>query len=216
MLCMACGERMRLLRAVPDESMFVAGYEHHTLECPACRETEERLVFRHPDDAPPEIFVESAPAPAPPEPVAIVPATRMEPEPPVMPAAPEVPAAKKPPPGSRKKPPAPVARHQSSGAWERAIESLRSHQRDIAGRAQFSEQDTAGDLVPNPPPKLRRRRSAPLPSEQDAQARERFAEFWDDLIPHRPGSSPAAAEREKMKPLPRSVSLVVIEPRRCS
>jgi len=30
--------------------MFVSGYEHHTLECFACGETEQRLVFRHPGE----------------------------------------------------------------------------------------------------------------------------------------------------------------------
>jgi hypothetical protein len=159
----------------------------------------------------------------------------MEPEPPLITVAAMVPVTKpsamsKLQPG-RKKPPAPVEHQANSGAWERAIENLHARQRELARRAQFSQ--PGGELVPNPPPKLRRRRSAPLPSEQDAQARERFAEFWDDLIPHKPPAPlPAAAApppvqaqarekvparekiatREKMKPLPRSVSLVVIEP----
>ena len=28
-----------------DDTMMVRGYEHHTLECPACHEIERRLVF---------------------------------------------------------------------------------------------------------------------------------------------------------------------------
>jgi hypothetical protein len=42
---MACGAEMRLLEAVPAETMMVPGYEHHTFECPACHDQERRLVF---------------------------------------------------------------------------------------------------------------------------------------------------------------------------
>jgi hypothetical protein len=45
MRCMACGEEMRVVQVVPDATMPVAGYEHHTLECPACHEVERRLIF---------------------------------------------------------------------------------------------------------------------------------------------------------------------------
>jgi hypothetical protein len=45
MRCMACGEEMRVVQVVPDDTMPVPGYEHHTLECPACHEVERRLVF---------------------------------------------------------------------------------------------------------------------------------------------------------------------------
>jgi hypothetical protein len=46
MRCITCGERMRLVERVPDDTMFVSGYEHHTSECHGCGETERRLVFR--------------------------------------------------------------------------------------------------------------------------------------------------------------------------
>jgi hypothetical protein len=45
MRCMACGEEMRVVQVVPDATMPVPGYEHHTLECPACHEVERRLIF---------------------------------------------------------------------------------------------------------------------------------------------------------------------------
>ena len=38
---------MRLVEKVPDNTMFVSGYEHHTLECLGCGERERRLAFRH-------------------------------------------------------------------------------------------------------------------------------------------------------------------------
>jgi hypothetical protein len=45
MRCMACGEEMRLVQVVPDDTMPVPGYEHHTLACPGCHDVERRLVF---------------------------------------------------------------------------------------------------------------------------------------------------------------------------
>jgi hypothetical protein len=45
MLCIACGAEMRLMQAVPDTTMMVSGYEHHTWQCTGCDEVERRLVF---------------------------------------------------------------------------------------------------------------------------------------------------------------------------
>ena len=45
MLCIACGAEMRLMQAVPDNTMMVSGYEHHTLRCMGCDEVERRFVF---------------------------------------------------------------------------------------------------------------------------------------------------------------------------
>lgn len=45
MLCIACGAEMRLMQAVPDNTMMVSGYEHHTLQCTGCDEVERRLIF---------------------------------------------------------------------------------------------------------------------------------------------------------------------------
>jgi hypothetical protein len=45
MRCMACGAEMRLVQVVPDDTMMVAGYERHTLQCTGCNDVERRLVF---------------------------------------------------------------------------------------------------------------------------------------------------------------------------
>jgi hypothetical protein len=48
---MVCGEEMRLVQTVPDETMVVPGFEHHILNCPYCHDEERRLVFIHPPEA---------------------------------------------------------------------------------------------------------------------------------------------------------------------
>ena len=45
MRCMMCGEEKVLAEAMPAEDMAVPGFEHQTLECLACNDTERRLVF---------------------------------------------------------------------------------------------------------------------------------------------------------------------------
>jgi hypothetical protein len=45
MRCMACGAEMRVVQVVPDETLKVPGYEHHTLQCSGCNDVEQRLVF---------------------------------------------------------------------------------------------------------------------------------------------------------------------------
>jgi hypothetical protein len=45
MRCMVCGEEMRLVQTVPDDTMTVRGFEHHFLNCPGCHDEERRLVF---------------------------------------------------------------------------------------------------------------------------------------------------------------------------
>jgi hypothetical protein len=56
MRCMVCGEEMRLVQSVPDETMGVPGFEHHTLNCPCCHDEERRLVFiRQPEPLSPPI-----------------------------------------------------------------------------------------------------------------------------------------------------------------
>ena|SRR5208337_4196920 len=44
-LCFACGKRMALVEAVPDNNMIVSGYEHQTLRCSTCRVSECRFIF---------------------------------------------------------------------------------------------------------------------------------------------------------------------------
>jgi hypothetical protein len=41
---------MILMQAVPDETMPVPGFEHHTFMCSDCHDTEQRLVFVKPSD----------------------------------------------------------------------------------------------------------------------------------------------------------------------
>src|SRR5262245_37202282 len=50
MRCMVCGEEMRLVGIVFEESMPVEGFQRHILRCPGCRDKEERLVFNRPPD----------------------------------------------------------------------------------------------------------------------------------------------------------------------
>lgn len=45
MRCIACGAEMRVVRVERDDTMMVAAYERQTLECPSCKEVEQRLVF---------------------------------------------------------------------------------------------------------------------------------------------------------------------------
>jgi len=45
MRCMVCGEEIRLVQTVPDETMIVPGFEHHIFNCPSCHDEERRLVF---------------------------------------------------------------------------------------------------------------------------------------------------------------------------
>src|SRR5262245_52841883 len=45
MRCFLCGEEKVLAEAIPVEDMAVPGFEHQTLECPGCNDTERRLVF---------------------------------------------------------------------------------------------------------------------------------------------------------------------------
>jgi len=46
MRCLACGREMRLVRAVPAQSM-VSSRELHVFECERCQRTEQRLVLTH-------------------------------------------------------------------------------------------------------------------------------------------------------------------------
>jgi hypothetical protein len=50
MRCMACGAEMFLMNAVPDDTMAVAGFAHHTFMCSKCDDIERRLVFTRPSE----------------------------------------------------------------------------------------------------------------------------------------------------------------------
>ena len=45
MLCLECGEEMRLVHVTKDTTMAVSGYEHHSWECSACSAVEQRMAF---------------------------------------------------------------------------------------------------------------------------------------------------------------------------
>ena len=45
MLCLACGEEMRLVQVTNDTTMLVSGYEHHMWQCSACSTLEQRMTF---------------------------------------------------------------------------------------------------------------------------------------------------------------------------
>jgi hypothetical protein len=48
MRCMACDAEMILMRVVPDDTLGVAGFEHHTFMCSACHDVQRHRVFtRH-------------------------------------------------------------------------------------------------------------------------------------------------------------------------
>jgi hypothetical protein len=42
---MACGAEMILMNVVPDDTMTVPGFEHHTFRCSDCHDVERRLMF---------------------------------------------------------------------------------------------------------------------------------------------------------------------------
>jgi hypothetical protein len=50
MRCLACGADMILMSVVPDETMPVAGFEHHTFMCSECYDIERRLFFAKPSE----------------------------------------------------------------------------------------------------------------------------------------------------------------------
>jgi len=196
MRCILCGEQMRLVQLTPDETMFVAGYEHLTLECVGCGETDRRLVFRYRGNEFPEIQ-------RPGHETSCGEATNV----PVAKAAEE-----------------PANHRQASGpkSWDRAIEKLRARQNELRQRAE-KDRRTDWDAELNPPPnyrvvpgaaaraaaELRRRRMTSMDNPQEMESRENFAKFWDGLAHDNVSPPAAAAFTCRMAPLPRSMSLIV-------
>jgi hypothetical protein len=110
---------MRLVQAVADHTMMVPGYEHQTLECPACHEVERRLVFARP--------VEPRPVePKPVEPKSLdtkpIELRRPSEEGPASGTAPKGDACAQPP-----------------STWERALDRLRSQQSSLQERAAVAK-----------------------------------------------------------------------------
>ena len=48
MRCLMCYAEMTLVSVTPDDTMPVAGFEHHTFMCPRCGDVESRLTFTKP------------------------------------------------------------------------------------------------------------------------------------------------------------------------
>jgi hypothetical protein len=48
---MVCGEEMRLVQTVRDDTMIMPGFEYHILKCPYCNDEEQRLEFIDPPEA---------------------------------------------------------------------------------------------------------------------------------------------------------------------
>lgn len=127
MLCVACGQKMRLVLAVPDDTMFVPGYEHHIIECLGCGETERRLVFRqvgeHWTDATPTTQPKNGCDDAP---CADAPKTAV-----VEPTASRLTVQR----GLLAEP------GRSSGSWERRIENVRARLDDLRKRAELANRE---------------------------------------------------------------------------
>lgn len=238
MRCMACGEQMALVAAVPDETTTIAGFENETLHCPACGGTERRLVFsRAPRERAwcplpvPESVASSSPESPPSN------SSRLEPpcsEPPAV----SSPAAGNPP----------------ASAWARAVEKLRSRQADLDERAGEAREmnwrmrfdqaweklgparpdsrrpDTNSERVKNPPwassrvlrARLRKLsagagRGAPAQAviASTSESTKEFNQLWESLAsgyrgPHKFPDEPAVAAA-RTAPLPRALSLVPVE-----
>jgi len=48
MRCLMCYAEMTLVTVIPDDTMPVAGFEHHTFMCSRCGDVERRLTFAKP------------------------------------------------------------------------------------------------------------------------------------------------------------------------
>jgi hypothetical protein len=80
MRCLSCGAEMDRIEIVPDHTMMVRGYEHHTWQCSSCSETERRLVYSGPNGAahPQKFPPRPRPEPEPPAPTAFPALTRAD------------------------------------------------------------------------------------------------------------------------------------------
>ena len=159
MHCMACGERMGLVEAEPN-TMFAIGFEHHTLKCVGCGESERRFVFRRSGEPlPEELWTpptnERGAAQSKPAPVAVA-TVEQQPNGPALRAALSVLPRRSAEPRRPAEPPGPL----KTGRLD--IEKLRARLDDLRQRAELSKN---------------RARAA----ERDEEERKRFAVFWDAL-----------------------------------
>jgi hypothetical protein len=149
---------MRLVERVPDNTMFVSGYEHHTSECLSCGETERRLVFRRSDE-PLQEELPTAPEcdEAPSETALLVPT---EPQPDGLALRAAFLASPR-----RQGEFRPLAAPQRTLSGSRTdIESLRARLDDLRQRAELSDQKA-------------------MAAKRDEEERKLFVEFWDGLVP---------------------------------
>jgi hypothetical protein len=158
MRCITCGERMRLVERVPDNTMFVSGYEHHTSECLSCGETERRLVFRRSDEPFQEELPTAPECDAAPSETALLVPTEPQPDGLALRAAVLAPPRRL---GEFR----PLAAPQRTLSGRRTdIESLRARLDDLRQRAELSDQKA-------------------MSAKRDEEKRKRFVEFWDGLVP---------------------------------
>ena len=228
MQCMVCGGEMRVERIVRDESMAVSGFEHRTLMCVGCGESEERLVFAQDrslargeaslsdqiEDPTPVLFAEKTVVAE----GGIVGETACEP----MSAAmsepvPETELASEP------STPAqlvirPAATAPPPGAWALAIERIRTHQTVLAQRAAtlsgaadalppakaeeplLSELSTPSSEVVRPAPAWTAPSLAPA---TPASELDDFDRLWESL--GRPSPEPAAIDVAPVTPETRTI-----------
>jgi hypothetical protein len=189
---MACGEEMRLVQVVPDDTMPVPGYEHHTLECPGCHEVERRLVFTR----------EIEPVPFEPRPL-----------PPAPPRA-ELAAASAAPSADIAPNAAPAARSATApSSWARAVDRLRQHQSSLQARqADTKALATASQTCPDwqqvvPSRRLTQATAAPQAPSQPPIGKASHLPKRPDT----PASAPVAtADRSRSSPAPSTAMARVI------
>jgi hypothetical protein len=177
MRCLACGEEMALVEAVADETMMVPGYEHQTLWCSACGESERRLIFNSAKSS----LTTSAPEKASDAFDKIADGRKEVTE--ILPAQ-----------GNEIK---------ALGVWERIIEKLREREADLNQRVAeakskrakaITQIDESSEDLPNRQ-HPGQRKSQPFVSERlrriqkklqavkSSHEAEEFKRFWESLVP---------------------------------
>jgi hypothetical protein len=192
MRCLACGEEMVLVEAAADETMM-PGYEHQTLWCSACGESERRLIFNSAKSS----LTTSAPVKASDAFDKIADGLKEVTE--ILPSQDND--------------------IKAPGVWERIIEKLREREADLNQRVAeakskrakaITQIDESSEDLPNrqhpgqrksqPPASERLRRiQKKLQAVKTSHEAEEFKRFWESLVP---------ANKEPA----RSVSLPILSP----
>lgn len=241
MRCMSCGDNMILAEAFPAETGLARGFENQNLQCPGCGTTERRFVFAacatsFSGQAPKKATAQSNLHPVGKSNGASgVPAFQD-----LRISIFDVLAEEKTSasalqsqvgdsltenvtrafgrPRTRQEIRAPEASCPSSKAWERAVEKFLTHQADVRRRAEQAEKakkrnsTVAFNNVCEGLPAGRC--SNGLVPKLPAKAIRRFDEVWDGIGPSHAGPlKPEVSTRAApLGPLPKSKSLVVIQP----